>query len=159
VVEVGVVSTRINTVVQEEVTVPNAVIVTTSISNYSRRGSAPGAVSSTGVTIGFDAPWRQVHALLEQAASQTPGIRPNPKPFVLQSALSDFYVEYQLYFHIERAEDRPFVLSRLHSEIQDAFNAAGVQIMSPHFMVQPSKRVTVPRSNWFASAASTEVDA
>jgi len=156
VVEVGMVATRINTIVQEEVTVPNAVIVTTSINNYSRHTNFEtrgGVALSTTVTIGYDAPWRQVHAMLEEATAATPGIRANPKPFVLQSALSDFYVEYRLYFEIDRADDRPFVLSTLHATIQDRFNAHGVQILSPHFMVQPAQPVSVPRSRWFTAPA------
>jgi small-conductance mechanosensitive channel len=103
---------------------------------------------STTVTIGYDAPWRQVHELLLQAADRTGSLRKDPKPFVYQRSLSDFYVEYELRAHIDNPADRQPILSDLHAEIQDAFNEAGVQIMSPHFEMQPDGKVWVPRSAW-----------
>jgi small-conductance mechanosensitive channel len=110
-------------------------------------------VVHTTVTIGYDAPWRQVQALLLQAAARTPGLSQAKKPFVHQTALSDFYVKYQLNAYLERPVERPEVLSRLHAEIQDAFNEYGVQIMSPSFESQPEQRVVVPKSTWFAPPA------
>ena len=89
-----------------------------------------------------------MQGLLIKAAGRTPGIRATPAPFVHQGALSDFYVEYELMARLEQPRERPEVLSRLHAEIQDAFNEAGVQIMSPHFEGQPEGKVWVPRSAW-----------
>jgi small-conductance mechanosensitive channel len=105
------------------------------------------------VTIGYDAPWRTVHALLLRAAARTPGIRAQPPPRVLQRALQDFFVEYELLVHLERAEGRALVLSELHARIQDCFNEGGVQIMSPHFEAQPDKKVVVPPAEWGAPPA------
>lgn len=93
------------------------------------------------VTIGSDAPWRQVHDLLLAAAARTDGIRTAPEPFVPQRSPSDFDVEYELRFRIARPEDRIRAPSTLHAEIQDGFNAARVQIMSPHFEAQPEEPV------------------
>jgi len=145
---VGVLSTKIVTRKREEITVPNAVLVGTSITNFSRLAGPQGAMLSTTVTIGYDAPWRQVHELLLRAADRTGGLRKDPKPFVYQRSLSDFYVEYELRAHIDNPENRLPILSDLHAEIQDAFNEAGVQIMSPHFETQPDGKVWVPRSAW-----------
>lgn len=145
---VGVLSTKIVTRKREEITVPNAVLVGTSITNFSRLAGPQGAMLSTTVTIGYDAPWRQVHEMLLQAADRTGGLRKDPKPFVYQRSLSDFYVEYELRAHIDNPENRLPILSDLHAEIQDAFNEAGVQIMSPHFEAQPDGKVWVPRSAW-----------
>jgi small-conductance mechanosensitive channel len=142
--EVGLLSTKLVTPKREEVTIPNAVLVGNSVVNYSKLAEPDGAVVSTTVTIGYDAPWRQVHALLTDAARRTPGVRVRPEPFVLQTALSDFYVEYELRAHIERVEERIRVLSALHGEIQDRFREAGVQIMSPHFEAQPPEPVLPP---------------
>jgi small-conductance mechanosensitive channel len=75
------------------------------------------------------------------AAGRTPGVRSRPEPFVLQRALSDFYVEYELRFHVTRPEERVQILSALHGAIQDGFNEARVQIMSPHFEMQPNAPV------------------
>ncbi len=152
VMQVGVLSTKIATRKREEITVPNAVLVGHPIVNYSRLAREQGAVLSTMVTIGYDAPWRQVHDLLLGAAGRVEGIRKEPAPFVLQRSLSDFYVEYELRMHIDRVEERLELLSAVHQEIQDAFNLAGVQIMSPHFESQPDGKVWVPRAAWHGRA-------
>jgi small-conductance mechanosensitive channel len=151
--EVGALTTKIVTLTGEEVTVPNAVMVGTAVTNYSRLAGEKGAVVHTSVTIGYDTPWRQVHALLARAADRTPGVRRDSQPQVLQRALSDFYVEYELIAPIERVEDRIRVLSDLHAAIQDAFNEFGVQIMSPHFRDQPVQKIVVPESGWNAPPA------
>lgn len=145
--EVGLLSTKVVTPRREEVTIPNAVLVGGKVTNYSKLAEPDGAVVSTTVTIGYDAPWRQVQSLLLGAAGRTPGVRAQPEPFVLQRALSDFYVEYELRFHVTRPQDRLAVLSTLHGEIQDAFNAARVQIMSPHFESQPDAPVLAVRGD------------
>ena len=156
VTEIGMLSTKLSTVRREEVAIPNAVLVGTSTTNYTSLAGVDGPLITTAVTIGYDAPWRQVHSLLEQAASRTSGVRKTPEPRVLQRGLSDYYVEYQLLAHLERAEDRFEVLSALHANIQDAFNEAGVQIMSPHFVMQPPEPVIVPKEKWFARPAQWE---
>jgi small-conductance mechanosensitive channel len=149
VTEVGLLSTKLVTVPGEEVTFPNSVVLGGAVRNYTRLSRGGGPLVTTTVTIGYDAPWRQVHALLVGAAAETPGVSREPAPFVLQRALGDFYVEYQLMARLDDApEERPRVLSLLHARVQDAFNAAGVQIMSPHFAVQPRAPVVVPRERW-----------
>jgi len=151
--ELGPMSTKIATVKKEFVTIPNGVVISAHVTNYSRLAGRDGAIISTTVTIGYDAPWRQIQALLLQAAEKTAGIRNSPAPFVLQRALSDFYIEYELRARIDQPVQRVTILSALHGEIQDAFNEAGVQIMSPHFMYQPENAVVVPESQWYAPPA------
>ena len=146
---IGTVSTKILTPQQEEVTIPNTLMLGSSVTNYTRTD----ALVSTTVTIGYDAPWRQVESLLLLAAERTPGLRREPPPIVWQRALSDFYVEYTLLCPIERQIDRYPVLADLHSKIQDAFNEFGVQIMSPHFLSQPDGRVIAPPESWYARPA------
>lgn len=150
---VGMLSTKIITPKRETVTVPNAVLIGSAITNYSRLAGENGAIVGTQVTIGYDTPWRQVHAMLELAAARTPSVRKNPQPFVLQRSLSDFYPEYQLVVHIDRAEQRIRILSDLHAHIQDVFNEYGVQIMSPNFEDQPDGKVWVPKEQWYAAPA------
>ena len=144
VMDVGMLSTRILTRRREEITIPNAVLVATKTINYSRQASDDGLTVGTTVTIGYDAPWRQVHAMLLSAAERTDGVRKDPAPRVWQKALSDFYVEYELLVNLDHPEDRLPILSELHMHIQDAFNEQGVQIMSPHFEGQPNEKVVVP---------------
>ncbi len=141
VTEVHLLSTRILTIQGEEVTIPNTVVVNGPVKNFGRARTGRGALVSSKVSIGYDAPWRQVHGLLLAAAKETPGLRAEPAPYVLQRALDDFYVQYELVAVVEHPVDRPLVASALHARIQDAFNAAGVQIMSPHFVLQPRNPV------------------
>jgi small-conductance mechanosensitive channel len=153
VTEVGVLSTKIVNVRNEEVTVPNSVLISSPIRNYSKLAGTQGTLLTAKVTIGYDAPWRQVHALLIAAAGKTPGVRSAPAPYVYQRALSDFYVEYELFVSIDRPLERIPTLSALHANIQDTFNEHGVQIMSPHFFTQPPNAVVVPKEQWYAPPA------
>jgi small-conductance mechanosensitive channel len=148
VVSLGMLSTKLRTIKREEINIPNNLLVSTATRNYSRLAGEHGAILYTTVTIGYDAPWRQVHAMLIEAADRTPGLRREPRPFVLQTALSDFYVEYQLNAHVERPEQRLTTRAALHSNIQDVFNEHGVQIMSPHYESDPGEKKWVPRERW-----------
>ena len=147
--EVGLLSTKIVALRGEEVTIPNTVVIGGAVRNFTRLATAGGPLVTTSVTIGYDAPWRQVEQLLVAAARATRGIGAEPPPFVLQRSLSDFFVDYELVARLAvDPVERPQVLSELHAHVQDAFNAAGVQIMSPHFVLQPDRPVVVPRGRW-----------
>lgn len=148
VLDVGLLAAKVLTVEGQEVTVPNSILVSTSTVNHTRLGHPDGKIVSCTVTIGYNAPWRQVHALLELAAGRTPNILKTPKPHVLQRQLSDFYIQYTLVARLDNEAQRVQTLSDLHAAIQDAFNEFGVQIMSPHFMEQPNGPVIVPREKW-----------
>jgi small-conductance mechanosensitive channel len=139
--EIGLLSTKVLTAKNEYVTVPNAVLIGKDTLNYSRVTNGRQPELSTSVTIGYDAPWRQVHELLLLAAQRTAEIRKTPAPHVVQTALSDFYVEYSLRFVPAEITKKGAVLSSLHQQIQDAFHQAGVQIMSPNFVAQPAQPV------------------
>jgi len=143
VLELGMLSTKVRTLAREEVTVPNAVVISKETVNYTRYAEEGVSVSTT-VTIGYDTPWRQVHAMLERAALATEGLRNEPKPFVLQTGLADHYPEYKLIAVIEEPQKRARVLSQLHQNIQDVFNEYGVQIMSPHYIADPPEPFVVP---------------
>jgi small-conductance mechanosensitive channel len=157
VTQLGLLSTKIRTVWSEEVTIPNALVVSQTTTDYSRLAGSGSVFMQTSVTIGYDTPWRQVHSLLLAAAARTPGVRQEPKPFVLQTALQDFYVQYTLSVSLEEQDSRPFTAAALHANIQDLFNEYSVQIMSPHYMIDPAAPKIVPRQNWFAAPASAEM--
>jgi len=150
VMELGMFATRIRTGMGEEITLPNSGIMATTIRNYSRAVPGTGYVVDTVVTIGYSTPWRQVQAMLEEAARRTPGIADKPEPIVRQTALSDFYVEYRLiaYTPAESPRQRAEVLNDMHASIQDVFNEHGVQIMSPHYMMDPKDPQVVPKDKW-----------
>jgi small-conductance mechanosensitive channel len=151
----GTFATRIRTGLGEEITIPNSVVMATSVKNYSRAVLGTGYVVDTTVTIGYGAPWRQVHAMLEEAARRTGDIAGEPPPLVRQTALSDFYVEYRLFAYtpVAHAAQRIDVLNRLHQNIQDVFNEHGVQIMSPHYMADPAEPQVVAKKDWYAAPA------
>ncbi|WP_341678143.1 mechanosensitive ion channel domain-containing protein [Niveibacterium sp. SC-1] len=155
VMEVGLFSTRIRTGLGEELTYANSMILGNITRNYSRAVKGPGFVVDTTVTIGYDAAWRQVQAMLITAALRTPGVLADPAPRVFQTALSDFYVEYRLVAQAVPAEPRPRaeVLNQLHANILDVFNEHGVQIMSPHYFEDPAQAKVVAPSDWYPAPA------
>ena len=155
VVGLGSFATRIRTGLGEEVLVPNSYALQNTTHNFSRPVAGPGFVVNTGVTIGYSTPWRQVHAMLEEAARRTKNLAADPVPLVRQTKLSDFYVEYRLiaYAPIEDASKRMEMLSELHANIQDVFNEHGVQIMSPHYMTETAEPQVVPKARWWSAPA------
>jgi small-conductance mechanosensitive channel len=150
VTEMGLCVTRLRTGTGEDIALPNSLVLSHVTRNYSRNVGAGGFILDSTVTIGYDTPWRQVHAMLLEAASRIPAVRTEPAPFVLQTALSDFYVEYRLVVQVgpESAAVRPRVLGDLNAAIQDVFNRHGVQIMSPHYRGDPDTPKVVPESAW-----------
>jgi small-conductance mechanosensitive channel len=145
VVERSLLVTRVRTPKHVEITIPNAMVLASHIINYSAAALDGGVILHTGVTIGYDAPWRRVHELLIAAAAKTDGVLAEPKPFVLQTALNDFYVSYELNVYTERPNEMPRIYSDLHQHIQDAFNEAGVEIMSPHYgALRDGNRIAIP---------------
>ena len=151
VVSVGVFSTKIRTFTDEEVSVPNTVVLAATTRNFSRPAASEASILETSVTIGYSAPWRQVHAMLLEAAARTPELEKEPPPEVLQISLSDFYVQYSLRVRLRNQLRRPAVLSVLNANIQDTFYEYGVQIMSPHYVFDPATPMVVPKERWHES--------
>jgi small-conductance mechanosensitive channel len=153
--ELGMFATRIRTGLGEEISISNAAVLAATTKNYSRAVPGTGFVLDTTVTIGYSTPWRQVEAMLKEAAWRTEDVAHAPEPVVRQTALSDFYAEYRLIAHspAERPLVRAEVLHHLHANIQDVFNEYGVQIMSPHYMMDPKEPQVVPKEKWYAPPA------
>jgi small-conductance mechanosensitive channel len=133
VVEKNLLVTRLRTIKNEDITIPNATILSGHTTNYTTVANTMGLILNTTVTIGYDVPWQTVHNLLTSAAEATEGIAADKKPFVLQTALNDFNVSYQLNAYTALSNQMAVTYSRLHQNIQDKFNEAGVEIMSPHY--------------------------
>ena len=155
IVEMGMFTTRVRTGLGEELTLPNSYALSTVSKNYSRTVKGAGFILDTTVTIGYDTPWRQVDAMLIDAAKRTPGVLADPTPHVFQTALSDFYVEYRLVCQAVPSDPRPRaeVLSVLHANVLDVFNEHGVQIMSPHYLGDPADTKVVPKARWYEAPA------
>jgi small-conductance mechanosensitive channel len=137
--------TRVRTIHHEDITIPNAMVLASHIVNFSSSVRDAGLILHTSVTIGYDVPWRQVHELLLAAADATGGIVREPKAYVLQTSLDDSYVSYQLNAFTDRPNDIHLTYARLHENIQDQFNAGGVEILSPRYAaLRDGNKLTIP---------------
>ena len=137
--------TRIRTIKNVDISIPNTLVLSNHMVNFSSSSKRQGLILHTSVTIGYDAPWRQVHQLLIDAALATENILKEPPPFVLQTSLDDSYVSYQINAYTNKASEMAVTYSRLHQSIQDTFNAAGVEIMSPQYSaLRDGNDTTVP---------------
>lgn len=142
--------TRVRTIKNEDVTVPNSTILSNHIVNYSSSADNLGLIIHSTVTIGYDAPWKKVHELLINAALATDGILKNPLPFVLQTSLDDWYVSYQINAYTDKPNGQAGIYSELHSSIQEKFNEGGIEIMSPHYHAMRDGNTTTIPENYLA---------
>ncbi len=145
--------TRLKTLKNEEVIIPNSQILNSEVVNYSSLAASDGLILHTIVGIGYEVPWRQVEAMLHEAARRTQGLLKTPTPFVNQKNLADFAVNYELNVFCADARAMIGLYSELHRNIQDVFNEYGVQIMTPSYMADPETAKIVPREQWFAPPA------
>lgn len=163
VIEKNLLVTRLRTTKNEEITVPNASILNGHTVNFTSSSKDLGLILHTTVTIGYDVPWKQVHALLVRAALATDGIQKDREPFVLQTALNDFSVAYEINAYTEESHRMNEIYSRLNQQIQDHFNEAGVEIMSPQYHAhRDGNASTIPPSympgNYEPPAFKVKVD-
>jgi len=136
VISKGMLVTRLNTPKNEEISVPNKMVVENQIVNYSSDEKGKGVFLHTTVTIGYDVPWRKVHEIMIEAANRTNDILSDPKPFVLQTALDDFYVAYEINGFLKNPSKMNAIYSELHQNLQDCFFENNIEILSPHYRVE-----------------------
>lgn len=127
--------TRIKTIKNEDITVPNSMVLSSSTINYSShtKKENQGLIVHQTLTLGYDIPYQDIYDMLTRAALNTVYILEEPKPFVLQTSLDDFYISYQINAYTREANKQAAIYSKLFENIQNEFNAAGVEIMSPHY--------------------------
>lgn len=145
--------TRLRSPKNEEIVVPNSVILNSSVINYSTLARQGGLILHTTVGIGYETPWRQVEAMLLQAAERTPGLLKQPPPFVLQKSLGDFCVTYEINVYCDQPASMAALYTALHRNILDVFNEYGVQIMTPAYEGDPEQPKIVRKDQWFAAPA------
>jgi small-conductance mechanosensitive channel len=138
--------TRVRTIKNVDITIPNSLVLSSHIINFSSSMmKPPPLILHTSVTIGYDAPWRKVHELLIAAAKRTTHILETPEPFVLQTSLNDFYVTYEINAYTTQPNKMATIYAELHQNIQDSFNEAGVEIMSPHYtQIRDGNKTAIP---------------
>jgi len=147
VIEKSLLVTRVRTIKNEIVSIPNSTIMNSHTINYSSDAPNNGLIIHTTVTIGYDVPWRNMHQALIEAASKTNYVLDEPKPFVLQTSLDDFYVSYQINAYTKEASKQATIYSDLHQKIQDVCNEKGIEIMSPHYRAaRDGNNTTIPAS-------------
>ncbi|MEZ0181574.1 mechanosensitive ion channel family protein [Flavobacterium oncorhynchi] len=149
VIEKTALVTRIRTPKFEDITIPNSTVLSSTSTNYSSNTKQVnnGLLIHTTVTIGYDVPWKDIHKALIDAGLKTQMIEQTPPPFVLQTSLDDFYVSYQINVYTKEPTKQPLIYSSLHQNIQDAFNEAGIEIMSPHYSaLRDGNMTTIPEN-------------
>jgi len=145
VVEKTFLVTRVMTIKNEVITIPNSSVLNGNTINYSVEAMEKGLIIHTTVTIGYDVPWRNMHKALIESALRTDLILDEPKPFVLQTSLDDFYVSYQINAYIRETGKQAFIYSNLHQNIQDVCNEMGIEILSPHYRAaRDGNMTTIP---------------
>jgi small-conductance mechanosensitive channel len=152
----GLMVTRLRTPKNEEVIVPNSQILGADVVNFSTLAKQRGLILHTTVGIGYETPWRQVEAMLLESANRTDGLLKEPKPFVLQTALGDFAVTYEINVHCDTPALMPRLYTALHRNILDVFNEYGVQIMTPAYEGDPEQPKIVPREAWYQAPAKKD---
>lgn len=147
IIEKSLLVTRIRTAQNEIISLPNSNVMSSHTINYSSDASEKGLIIHTTVTIGYDVPWRIVHKALMDAAAKTESVLKDPKPFVLQTSLDDYYVSYEINAYTKLANKQGQIYSDLHQNIQDVFNENGIEILSPHYrQLRDGNMVTIPKS-------------
>ncbi len=137
--------TRVRTLTNVEVTIPNSQVMSGQVLNFSTMAAESGVALQVKITIGYDVPWRRVHELLLEAALAAEGVAETPAPFVLQVGLDDSYPCYELNAYTRDAAGMRFALSALHAAVQDAFARGRVEITSPAYLaVRKGDASTIP---------------
>lgn len=152
----GMMVTYLHTIKNEVIAVPNSQIINTEVINYSSLTRTSGLILHTKVGIGYETPWRQVEAMLIEAAARTPGLLSEPMPFVQQSELGDFAVTYEINAYCDNPQEIERLYTLLHQNILDVFNEYGVQIMTPAYLGDPEQAKIVPKEQWYAAPARPE---
>jgi len=147
VIEKSLLVTRIRTIKNEIISIPNSTVMSSHTINYSSDAPEKGLIIHSTVTIGYDVPWKDMHQALIDAALKTALILQEPKPFVLQTSLDDFYVSYEINAYIKEPNKQAVIYSDLHQNIQDVCNERGIEIMSPHYRAaRDGNRTTIPEN-------------
>jgi small-conductance mechanosensitive channel len=148
--------THIRTIKNEDIVVPNSQILNTHVVNYSSLAQTKGLILHTTVGIGYETPWRQVEAMLQEAARRTPNLMADPPPFVLHLQLGDFCVTYELNVYCSNPLKMRATYTDLHRHILDVFNEYGVQIMTPAYEGDPEIPKVVPKDQWYLAPAKPD---
>jgi len=146
IIEKSLLVTRVRTIKNEIISIPNSTVMSSHTTNFSNEAeNGNGLIMHTTVTIGYDVPWKDMHQALLNAADRTDLLLKEPKPFVLQTSLDDFYVSYQINAYTKEPNKQAGIYSQLHQNIQDCCNEVGIEILSPHYRAaRDGNMITIP---------------
>ncbi|MGC1189890.1 MAG: mechanosensitive ion channel domain-containing protein [Candidatus Binatus sp.] len=153
VTQIGLMVTHMRSIKNEELVVPNSLILNSNVINYASLSRKQGLILHTAVGIGYETPWRQVEAMLLMAAERTSGLLREPAPFVLQLSHNDFAVTYELNVYCDQPTEVYRLYTELHRSVLDLLNEYSVQIMTPRYIADPAEPKVVPPERWFAKPA------
>jgi small-conductance mechanosensitive channel len=140
--------TRLRSFKNEEIVLPNSILLNSKITNYSNKALETGIILHAMVGIGYETPWRQVDAMLKLAANKTEGLLKSPPPFVLKKDLADFAVNYEINAYCKDVQNIKIIYSELNQNILDVFNENNVQIMTPSYVADTEIPKVVPKDQW-----------
>ena len=156
VVDMKLYVTRLRSVKNEEIIIPNSSLINSNVINYSSLAKQQGLILHTTVGIGYETPWRLVEEMLKTAADRTEGLLKQPPPYVLQKSLGDFAVTYEINAYCDNPNKMMIVYSSLHQNILDVFNENNVQIMTPAYEGDPAEPKVVPKDKWFPTPGTNK---
>ncbi len=154
VIEMRLQVTHLKSFKNEEIVIPNSEILSGEVVNYSSLAKSQGLILHTEVGIGYETPWRQVEAMLLEAASRcSPPAAEPPRAFVLLKKLGDFAVVYELNLYCNDIKTMLPLYTAMHRNVLDVFNEYGVQIMTPAYEGDPAEPKVVPPKDFYTAPA------
>src|SRR5262249_29033292 len=114
-----------------------SMILANDVLNYSSLAHERSLILHASVGVGYDVPWRQVEAILLEAARRTPGLGTEPSPYVLIRSLNQFDVTHEIDVPCNDVPRMAQLYSALHRNVLDVFGEQGVQIMTPAYEGDP----------------------
>ncbi len=135
VVEENAFVTRLRDIKGNLVTVPNNSILSQQTVNYTAAArDGKGSIVHSSFTFTYHVPRETVEAYLLEGAARCKLLEKNPKPFVLYTALEDFYTQYEINGYTKETARLFAVYSELHRNIIDVFHEHNLDPTSSHFI-------------------------
>jgi small-conductance mechanosensitive channel len=147
VMSVGILSTKILTLTEQLVVIPNNRLVDSTITNFARGGGdGMGSRVTLTLDVGVDYDERTAHVkqVIMEVAKKCPHIEVDPPPRVLLRELSDYSKNYRLYAWIGDYGEEFIATDWLLREIDSAFSREGISIPYPVAVELPTKPSPFP---------------
>lgn len=131
VIEITIIYTKIRTIRNELVTIPNQTLLENQIVNYSGMDVLAAVVE---VTVGYDADKDRVKSLLIEAAGQTEGVILDPEPYVLLTRFDNFAAAYELRAFTDRPNEFLKIQSDIRENVYRVFTEKEIDLTTPDIL-------------------------